>query len=306
MNVSDLDDAVLLRHFQGNGLYWQVGPFTVRARCEIPSIARQIAFLYRDHPVVPGPVEVDSDILVTRHRFLPMRVDLLTDGRHRERGLARGLAVPMVAWALNISTFHGLHRYFLLHAAVVERTGRAAVFPGDPGRGKSTLCAALISRGWRLFSDELALIDPIDGHLVAAPRPINLKNNSIPLIREFAPDAVLGPSWGGTLKGTVAHMLPPRLSITHAHIPANPGWLILPAYTPGTRAELRPLSKGNALIKAGRHAFNFGLFGQRGFEVLADLVDHCECYEFVYSDLEEAVAALDALAPQTAMAAAPP
>jgi predicted ATPase len=29
------------------------------------------------------------------------------------------------------------------------------ILPAPPGSGKSTLCAALVTRGWRLLSDEL-------------------------------------------------------------------------------------------------------------------------------------------------------
>jgi hypothetical protein len=39
----------------------------------------------------------------------------------------------------------------------------------------------------------LALLDPQHGHAVALPRPISLKNESIDLIRSFAPQATFGP-----------------------------------------------------------------------------------------------------------------
>ena len=48
--------------------------------------------------------------------------------------------------------------FLLVHAAVLERDGRAVVMPGPSGVGKSTLCAALVARGWRLLSDEVAMI----------------------------------------------------------------------------------------------------------------------------------------------------
>ena len=66
-------------------------------------------------------------------------------------------------------------RYLIIHAAVVERNGFALLLPAPPGSGKSTLCAGLIHHGWRLLSDELALIDPETATLQAIPRPVSLK-----------------------------------------------------------------------------------------------------------------------------------
>ena len=42
-------------------------------------------------------------------------------------------------------------------------------------------------------------------------------------------------------------------------------------------------------------AFNYHLHGPRGFERLAQTVEACGCYEFTYSDLEQAAAVFAAL-----------
>jgi hypothetical protein len=48
----------------------------------------------------------------------------------------------------------------LLHASSVDIFGRGAVFLGPPGAGKSTLAAALVSRGHRLLADDISLVAP--------------------------------------------------------------------------------------------------------------------------------------------------
>src|SRR3546814_5884714 len=48
--------------------------------------------------------------------------------------------------------------------------------PGAPGSGKSTLTACLVHNGWRLLSDEIALVSLQDGGLTALARSISLKN----------------------------------------------------------------------------------------------------------------------------------
>jgi len=75
----------------------------------------------------------------------------------------------------------------MLHAAVLEKNGRAVVLPGDPGAGKSTLTAALMLSGWRLLSDEITLVDRDDGLLVGLARPVSLKNASIDVIQRAFP-----------------------------------------------------------------------------------------------------------------------
>ena len=48
---------------------------------------------------------------------------------------------------------------WLLHAAALEKSGRAFVFAGPSGAGKTTLTLALLARGWRLVTEEMVLID---------------------------------------------------------------------------------------------------------------------------------------------------
>jgi ABC-type cobalamin/Fe3+-siderophores transport system ATPase subunit len=84
----------------------------------------------------------------------------------------------------------------------VERNGKALLLAGPSGAGKSTLCAALITRGWRLLSDEAAMIRPDDGLIQPYPRPICLKNASIDLIAEAVPDAHIRKGFD-TLAGLV-------------------------------------------------------------------------------------------------------
>jgi len=299
MNLIELPPASLAKLLRTDGLCWRMGPFVIRARTRVRFVAEQLRFLYSHFPLVQAPTVVDFDVLV-RHK-IPLRswISVLVDGEVIYNWFRSHLALPLFEWAVNQCIFARPHQYLMLHSAVVEKHGRAVILPAPPGSGKSTLCAALVCRGWRLLSDEVALVQPNDALLVPVPRPIGLKEASIDVIRRFSPEAALGPSWPGTPKGALAHMQPPADSVQRSHETARPGWLVFPTYRAGAKAELTSLSKAQGLLRAADNAFNYSVLGRTGFEALARLVDGCGCYEFVYSDLTEAVEHIERLpAPQ--------
>lgn len=62
-----------------------------------------------------------------------------------------------------------------LHAAALERDGRACLLAGASGDGKSTTAFGLLHRGWRYLSDELAPVDVDTGQVHAYPHALCLK-----------------------------------------------------------------------------------------------------------------------------------
>lgn len=185
----------------------------------------------------------------------------------------------------------------MLHAGMLEKNGNTLVLPAHPGSGKSTLCAALCHRGWRLLTDEIALVRPADLALVPFPRLIPLKNQSIAVFRDFVPKAVLGPEYPKTHKGTVCHVRPPTDSIDRSDEIGRTRWIVFPQFKAGASLALKPLEKTQAFIQLTGHSFNYELIGLRGFKAMTGLIDASDCYTFEYGgDLEQAVAQLNALA----------
>jgi HprK-related kinase A len=220
----------------------------------------------------------------------------MLDGRIPFKPLPLDHAFPFFEWGLNWCIAKYLNQYLILHGAVVEQGGCAVIVPGPPGSGKSTLCAALVNHGWRLLSDELALIRPMGRRLVPVPRPISLKNESIEVIRAFAPAAVIGPAAHDTAKGTVAHMRPPSESIARSGETASPAWIIFPRYQRGQRAVLTPRPKAGAFMEIAENAFNYNVLGVAGFRTLTQVVDECSCYDLTYGELGDALTVLSGLA----------
>jgi len=269
-------------------------------RSTLPEIARGIALLYAEHPVEADEAFADFQVRIARprglRRWVRPQVQFQFDGTPPFHPLPGDQAFPILEWGLNWCVSAHCHQYLIVHAAAVERAGQALLLPAPPGSGKSTLCAALVHRGWRLLSDELALLDPATHAIVPLARPVSLKNASIELIRRFAPEAVLGETVHDTLKGSVAHMKPPQDAVRRSLEPAAPRWIVMPRYEArAAAARLTPLARGQAFMQLADSAFNYHLHGRAGFELLADVVEGCECFELAYANLEEALAALEGM-----------
>ncbi len=297
MIIGQLSPADFARRLRGAGVAWHVGPFVLRLTTPLASLAGALHRLYHDFPLAAGEEFADFPVALVRGRGLrrwvrPQAVFVFGGAEPYEPFPLR-LALPYLEWGLNGCVAGNAHQYLLIHAAVLERDGRALIVPAPSGSGKSTLCAALAFRGWRLLSDEMALVRPEDGLVVPLPRPIGLKGESIRLVGAFESSAVFGPSHHDTHKGTLAYVRPPRASVARATEPARPAWLVFPRYRPGEAARLEPVSRARAFLRTLDSALNYSVLGVKGFETLAGLIDACDCYELTLSDLGGAVALLE-------------
>src|SRR3546814_16301453 len=106
----------------------------------------------------------------------------------------------------------------------------------------STLTACLVHNGWRLLSDEMALVSLQDGGLTALARPISLKTRSIDPISDILPNAALRARSEATVTGAVALFKPPTTHVELTAKPARPAWVISPTYNLGAtpRTARRP------------------------------------------------------------------
>jgi len=187
------------------------------------------------------------------------------------------------------------NEYLKLHAAVVAKDNGAIVMPGVPGAGKSTLCAALALSGWRVLSDEHALIPPGSAEVVPLCRPISLKNESIPLIKAFDRNAIFGPVSDDTHKGSVAHMKADLHPDSHNRNQLPVRAMVFPQYSASDPQRLSQRPKSESFILAAYHSFNYSLLGSLGFQSMVKLIDAVECYDLIYHDLDWAIKSMDEL-----------
>ncbi len=284
----------------GSGLNLVTGPLTVRVRSQLPDVVQGVSQLYGQHRIAPQDAFTDFDVCVKRptswRRWLQPQVVFGYAGQWPFNPLPGDQGFPMLEWGMNWCVYSMCHQYLILHAAVLERGGKALVLPAPSGSGKSTLCAALSFSGWRLLSDELTLIRPHDGVIVPIPRPVSLKNASIEVIQRFAPSVHFGSRVKETAKGTVAHFAPQAHAVARSAETARPGWIVFPRYRPEAPAQFTREERARTVLQLVENSFNYPIFGAAGFELLGGVVGASDCYHFEYSRVEEAVALFDRLA----------
>lgn len=206
--------------------------------------------------------------------------------------LAHGLLAAEMG--MNLQMALGQKHYLLLHAASVERDGRALLMTGESGAGKSTLSALLGERGWRLMGDEFALLDLRDYSLRAFPRAISLKNQAINLFDGAAPDR-LGPVLEDTPKGRIRHLRPNQEAIARMDDPARPALILFPRFGAGMEKAVRPVGTAEAFVRLTQASTNYVTLGERGFASLNALLQAAPARAIDYADTDSAVALVEEL-----------
>ena len=299
MRIGRLSLDELAEQAAAEGICFTSGPFRIQLRTSLRALVATFRQLYGELPVEPVGGIRDFHLEVAPasgiRRWWRPQAHFFLDGQRPFEPYPLAHAFPLFEWGLNYSMALRAHQYCLLHSAVVERGGRALILPAMPGSGRSTLCAALMLKGWRLLSDEFGIVRPDTGELLPMPRAIPLKNASIEVIRAFSPQARLGPLFAGTRKGDVAHLAPTADSLQRQQEGASPAWILFPRYRAGSATRLRPLARSQAFVRLSNNAFNYHLLGETAFLALTRTVEACQCHTFEYSDLDEAVALLENL-----------
>jgi HprK-related kinase A len=296
MRFVEASDDALSRQLARDGIGIDFGAARARVRSTEPALAAMLRTVYGAFPVDAPYGMFDVSVLLRpapglRARLWP-QVQLFCDGVRELEPFPRDTPLPLLEWGINYALASRLYCYLLLHAGVVERNGIAVVMPAMPGSGKSTLTAALSLSGFRLLSDEFGVVRLEDAALLPMLRPVALKNQSIDLIANTFADAIIGPRFPKTHKGTVAHLAPLASHVQARHEPALPGLVIFPRFEAAASVELEPVSKGRAFARLAVNSFNYDALGPDAFEALGALVHRSSCWVLHYGDLQGAIAAI--------------
>lgn len=274
----------------------RVGPIDFRVGSDWRAPVNQLRALYRDYPRAGAVPDFTVRLSATRpwRRFIRPAVAIAGDYAIPDAAplpLEQGLLAAEMA--MNLQMALGQRRFLLLHAAAVERDGRAVILTGESGAGKSTLAALLQPRGWRLLADEFVLIDPATGLVHPFPRPVSLKNAAIAAAQAVFPYGHYGPLLAGTPKGDIRHLVPDAAALAGMDRPAAPALLLFPRF--GLPGEERPVGAGEAFVRLTQASTNYVGLGEPGFTALTRLVTSVTRAAIDYPDTNTAAAMIEAL-----------
>ena len=272
-----------------------IGPVAFRIGSDWRAPIAALDDLYRDYPRAARVPDFTVRLRAARpwRRFIRPSVTIDGDYMLPEAApLPLEHAILAAEMGMNLQMALGQRRFLLLHAATVERDGRALVLTGESGAGKSTLAALLAARGWRLMGDEFALLDPETGLVYAFPRLVSLKNAAIAVAQEAWPAARFGPLLAATPKGDIRHLVPDARAIADMATPARPALLLFPRF--GTAPDERPVPPSEAFVRLTQASTNYVALGERGFRALAGFVTEVPALAIDYPDTEAGIAAVAA------------
>jgi HprK-related kinase A len=269
----------------------QIGPVSFRIGSAWKAPLDALARLYACYP---APEDGLADFTVRLEperpwrRFIRPSVAIRGDYTLADAAplsLAHGLLAAEMG--MNLQMALGQKRYLLLHAATVEKDGRALIMTGESGAGKSTLAALLGERGWQLMGDEFALLDMASGDLLPFPRAVSLKNGAIRVMEAEVAAERFGPRLEGTLKGAIRHMRPNDAALARMGERAMPALILFPRF--GEARAVRPVGAAEVFMRLTQASTNYVALGRSGFDALTRLIGANQALAIDYPDTGTAI-----------------
>ena len=266
--------------------YWHsfsIGAVNISLRSDCHSIVDEYLSLYapyrrgRPEPPEVGAIEVE---IKARHRHPWLRGPFTLRSKHASdfQVRSRHEVLPHLEWYINWQIIRSRRDYLQLHASSLEIDGQAIILPGDPGSGKSTLTASLLSTGWSYLCDEFALIDPETCRVHPYPRALSIKEGSFLIADRLGLPLCRKTPYQAAAKGRVAFLNPLDLRADVVGKPARIRWVGFPKYVAGATPMLQPLTRSEAAHELARQCFNARVFAARSLHIFAEIIRGAECY----------------------------
>lgn len=268
-----------------------VGEYLFRVDSAPPLVKDNLNLMYGDaisnNTLAPADYTVSLKHDSLLRKFLKPQVTFYLGSNSPFKPLPASQSYPVMEWGMNWCIAATDFNRLIVHAAVLVKNNKAIIFPATPGSGKSTLSAYFALNGWQLYSDEMAIIDLESLKVMPLFRPVCLKNESIPLIKQWFPQAVLTGIAKDTQKGDVAHLRVNSFTEYKKFTPADIVAIVFPKYQANTDTEPYKINKIAGFEKLAANSFNYNVLGEDGFGTIQKIIEKTQQVEVLYNDLSD-------------------
>ncbi|NOX57654.1 MAG: HprK-related kinase A [Planctomycetes bacterium] len=264
----------------------RIGVVNARIESSVSGLAEEYSALYSGYPTLHDNSHVCVRVERGRSRYTMGRRFIVSSNGERMFSVKRiEELLPHVEWALNWEVVRRLDTYLQLHAGVMERNGAGIVFPAAPGSGKTTLCAGLLSRGWRFLSDEFALIDT-DGMVQPYPKALCIKEGSFTVMEHLGLPMISPRRYRKGQKGRVAYVNPLAMGVDAIGKACRLRHVVFPMFENGAKPALSSMSRGETGFALSRLSFNLRQKGARGMDILTRTLRGATCHRLVSGNID--------------------
>lgn len=183
----------------------------------------------------------------------------------------------------------------MFHAAAVQKGNKTIVLPANSGSGKSTLTVALSSCGWQCITDELAVLDLEELSITPLPIPMRIRSGSFTPLLAFYPNIPELPIFQDLYENSIRWIVLPKESMADKLTCSKITELIFPRYTENATTELSSLDKSIALEKLTATGSSEREMTLEDAQAMVRLIEQTPCYELVFSDLHNAITAIESI-----------
>lgn len=266
-------------------------PFSFSVKTDFPQVIQNLSRIYGSRFKKLSIEVADYELSVQKSSgircFFRPQARFFCDQQEPFKPLSFQKAYAFLEWGMNWTVAANEVQHVIIHSAVLAKGNKAILFPAPPGSGKSTLTAFLAHNGWRLLSDEMALIIPNTKTVVPFVRPICLKNQSIDIAKALFPDGKFSDIAKDTHKGDVIHLSPPESSWNNQTQPAELVGIVFPNYRANRDLQIYQLDKTQAFMQLVENAFNYSVLRGTAFNTLTQVVEGVQTFEIFHSDLAQ-------------------
>lgn len=166
-----------------------------------------------------------------------------------------------------------------LHAAGMAFNNKGVLFPGDSGAGKSTLTVALLREGFGFLSDDTTFLKRDDRGItmLAFPDEIDVTQQTINFFPELSNRSISKHIGAPKYQVDPEIFYPKQLQYVWE---CAPKCLVFPNISKDDHSSLEMLDKEKAFLELGHNVLlTEPKASQAHFDILTDLVNHCDCYE---------------------------